>query len=95
MTNGKLVWQPQELSFDDSESRWHFRLDGSKPVVSTQNATTEFTREEILSVLQLLERKAFEHCGLDYLQTFKDEMHRRLWMIENDEAITALLPEDY
>jgi hypothetical protein len=90
-----LIWQPQEPPFDHPDSCCRFRLDGSKPVVATKNATVEFTRDEILKALLLLEEKAEEHDGLDYLQTFKDESERRLWVIENDEAITALLPEDY
>jgi hypothetical protein len=93
--NHILIWQPQEPSFNHPDSCCRFRLDGSKPVVATRNAAIEFTREEIHSVLDLLQRKAVEHNGLDYLQTFKDADGRRLWVIENDEAITALLPEDY
>lgn len=91
----KLTWQPQEPPFDHPDSCCRFRLDGSKPVVATKNATVEFTREDILCALLLLEELAVKHDGLDYLQSFKDELERRLWVIENDEAITALLPEDY
>ena len=90
-----LVWQPQEPPLDHPDSYCRFCLDGSKPVVATKAALAEFTRDEILKALLLLEEKAVEHDGLDYLQTFKDESERRLWVIENDEAITALLPEDY
>ena len=90
-----LAWQPQEPSFDHPDSRCRFRLDGTKPVVATREALAEFSRDEILKALLLLEEKAVEHDGLDYLQSFKDELERRLWVIENDEAITALLPEDY
>ncbi|MDD5305904.1 MAG: hypothetical protein PHU25_01150, partial [Deltaproteobacteria bacterium] len=90
-----LTWQPQERPFDHPDSCCRFRLDGSKPVVATRNATVEFTRELILSVLDLLQREAEAHDGLDYLQIFKDVQGKRLWVIENDEAITALLPEDY
>jgi hypothetical protein len=90
-----MAWQPQEPPFDHPDSCCRFRLDGSKPVVATRNATVEFTREQIIEALQLLQRKAVEHDGLDYLQVFNDENERRLWVIENDEAITAMLPEDY
>ena len=90
-----LVWQPQEPPFDHPDCYCRFCLDGSKPVVATKTALAEFTRDEILKALLLLEEKAVEHDGLDYLQTFEDESKRRLWVIENDEAITALLPEDY
>ncbi len=90
-----LVWQEQEPPFDDPESHWRFRRYGSKPVVSTRNALTKFTREEITGVLEFLQQKAVEHDGLDYLQTFKDETGRSLWVIENEEAVTALLPSDY
>ena len=94
MTN-TLIWQSQEPPFDHPDSCCHFRLDGTKPVVATRCAIAEFTREEITGALELLQRKSIEHDGLDYLQTFKDEAERRLWVIENGEAITALLPGDY
>lgn len=90
-----LVWQGQEPPFDHPDSCWHYRLDSSKPVVATRAATFEFTREEILGAFEFLQQKAVEHRGLDYIQTFKDRRGRRLWVIENEEAITAMLPEDY
>jgi hypothetical protein len=93
--NNTLVWQPQEPSFDSPDSCHRFRLDGTKPVVATSNALAEFTREEIHAVLERLQCEAEAHDGLDYLQTFKDEHGRRLWVIENEEAVTLLLPEDY
>ncbi len=95
MTENKLLWQEQEPPFDHPDSNWRFRLDGSKPVVATRNATVEFMRDEITEVLELLQQKAIEHDGLVYLQTFKDETGRRLWVIENEEAVTALLPSNY
>ena len=95
MNKNKLVWQKQEPPFDHPDSCCRFRLDGEKRVVATRNASIEFTRNEIRTVLELLQSKAEEHDGLDYLQTFKDEQGRRLWVIENDEAITVLIPEEY
>ena len=95
MNEEKLSWQPQEPPFTHPDSSWHFRLDGSKPVVSTANALTVFTREQIIRALEVLQNQAVIHDGLDYLQVFKDESNRRLCVTENEEAITALLPEDW
>jgi len=90
-----LVWQQQEPLFDHPDSCCYFRLDGSKPVGMTRHAAVEFTRKEVIGVLELLQREAEKHHGIDYLQTFKSDDGRRLWVIEDGEAITALLPSDY
>ena len=54
--------------------------------------------DAILGCLQILQAKAEEHRGLDYLQVFVDSSRREpLWFIEDGGggAITALLPSDY
>ena len=49
----------------------------------------------ICECLELLQTKALQHRGLDYLQVFENpRMPENLWFIE-DGAITALLPSDY
>jgi len=95
MSKNSLKYKQQEPAFDSPESCWHYRLDGSKFVGTTSAASVEFTREEIIGVLELLQQKAVEHNGLDYLQTFEDEEGRRLWVTENSEAIMAMLPSDW
>jgi len=85
----------QEPPFDHPDSCNFFRLDGSKPVVATPAALHDFTQGEIPFALELLQREAILHNGLDYLQVFEDDRGRRLWVIEDPQVITVLLPEDY
>ncbi len=90
-----LSWRLQEVAFSSPESCCFFRIDGSKAVVSTPTALRLFGMEKIARVFAWLEARALEHQGLDYLQVFEDRQGHRLWVIEDGQAITALLPEDY
>jgi hypothetical protein len=47
--------------------------------------------------LAVLQQKAVEHDGIDYLQVFESADGDRLWIIEDGPggAITALLPDEY
>jgi hypothetical protein len=66
--------------------------------VATPAALERYGRDIIVACLQLLQRKAAELEGVDYLQVFEDPTQGdRLWFMEDDEggAITALLPSDY
>lgn len=90
----RLLWRGQEVPFDHPDSRWRFDPI-ARQTVATRTSLAQFTVFEIAGVLDLLREQAEIHDGLDYLQTFEDAAGRRLWVIENEEAITALLPEDY
>ena len=94
----KLVLRPQEIPFDDPESKYLFQPSPAKPFVATPAALERFGHDMIVACIQLLQRKAAEHNGVDYLQVFEDPTKgERLWLMEDDEggAITALLPSDY
>jgi len=89
-----LVLKQQEIPFDHPESCCRFDPT-KKQTVATRAAIAEFSMEEIGACLELLRAKAIEKNGLDYLQVFQDDAGRRLWVIEDEVAITVLLPSDY
>lgn len=93
-----LRLQPQEPSFDDPDSSNYFRPTPSKPFLATRGAIEKYGHETIIACLRILQAKATEHDGIDYLQVFDSpDGDNRLWFIEDGEggAITALLPEEY
>jgi len=94
----KLVLRLQEIPLDDPESKYLFQPSSAKPFVATPAALERYGRDMIVACLQLLQRTAAEHKGVDYLQVFEDPTKGdRLWFMEDDKggAITALLPSDY
>lgn len=93
-----LTLKAQELPFDHPDSTNMFRPTAEKPFVATRAAIEMYQQETIIQCLQVLQQKATEQNGLDYLQVFEDESKpENLWMIEDGDggAITALLPSDY
>jgi hypothetical protein len=91
-----LEWQPQEVPFGHPESCCRFDIwSGEKAVVSTPAAIALFGHQTVVMVLEQLRRQAEVHHGLDYLQVFCDQQGNKLWVIEDGQAITALLPQDY
>ncbi len=93
-----LSLKPQEVPLDHSASQNAFRPHAAKPFLATPAAIKAFGTEEIVRCLGVLQEKARQHGGLDYLQVFEDaETQQRLWFIEDGDggAITALLPSDY
>ena len=94
----KLVLRPQEIPLDDPQSKYLFQPSPAKPFVATPAALQRFGQDMIVACLQMLQRKAAEHNGVDHLQVFEDPTKDdRLWFMEDDEggAITAMLPSDY
>ena len=90
--------KPQEIPLDHPDSIYKFQPDAEKPLLATPAAIETYRLETILACLNLLQQKAIEHGGLDYLQVFEDESTSTdLWFIEdrNGGAITSLLPSDY
>lgn len=90
----------QEIPYDHPDSCNLFRPSAEKPFLSTPAAIELYQHETILACLAVLQRKAIEKQGLDYLQVFDGEASGKpenLWYIEDGEggAITALLPSDY
>ena len=91
-----LHLKEQEIPYDHPHSSFMF----TKQFVATQNAFHTFGIEVLLAGLLRLQAEARKHDGLDYLQVFKnlckaDFDGKDLWFIEDDVAVTALLPEDY
>jgi hypothetical protein len=88
-----MLLKPQEppLNHPDSSCRFTGHL------VSTPGALNEFGIFLIVACYQLLQDKAVQNSGIDYLQVFTDPKNdeRRLWLIDGGEYVTALLPEDY
>ncbi len=90
----------QEIPYDHPDSVNMFQPSPEKPFVATRDAIDIFQQEINLRCLTILQEKAVEHGGLDYLQVFdgksvgKDE---DLWYIEDGEggAITSLLASNY
>ena len=92
--------KPQEIPYDSPDSSNRFRPSADKPFVATPAAIDLYRHETILACLTVLQRKAVEQDGLDYLQVFDGESigkEENLWYIEDGlgGAITALLPSDY
>lgn len=93
-----LKLTPQEIPLGHPDSRYMFRPSLDKPLVATPAAIEMHQIETILRYLAILQVKARQHNGLDYLQVFEDRARSEaLWFIEDDVggAITALLPSDY
>lgn len=93
------VLKRQEIPLDAPDSSNMFEPSSEKPFVATPAAIEAYTQEVIFQCLIVLNEKAKEHEGLDYLQVFESAGTQRpnLWFIEDGEggAITALLPSDY
>jgi hypothetical protein len=88
----------QEVPFSHPDSSNLFQPGPEKPFLATPAAIEMYTQETILACLKLLQQKANEHQGLDYLQVFEDKNKpENLWFIEDGPggAITALLPSDH
>jgi hypothetical protein len=87
-----LGLKDQEIPLGDLRSHFHFR----KPFVSTQGALSTFGPLVLNTCLAELQAKADEYGGLDYLQVFQaPEGLPNLWFIEDEQVVTALLPEEY
>lgn len=89
--------KPQEIPLDHPDSKYMFQPSGEKPFLATPEAIKMY-REKIQECLGVLQQKAQEHKGLDYLQVFEDPSKAEaLWIIEDDigGVITALLPSNY
>ena len=90
--------KPQEIPLDSPDSNCRFLPSADKPLVATQAAIRMYSHEVVLACMAVLQQKAEEHQGLDYLQVFEfPDQSENLWFIEDGPggAITALLPSDY
>ena len=94
-----LQLQQQEIFLDDPESDRMFDFGTDLSFVATPGAIETFGQETILACIRLLQQKAQEYDGIDYLQVFQfpDDVELRLWFIQDrvSGVITALLPEEH
>ena len=91
-----ITHQPQEIPLDQEYSKYRFDLCGEKAIATTAAVERELGGVVALQSLLRLNMFAKLHQGLDYLQVFKVEGSREnLWVIEDGNVITALLPSDY
>jgi hypothetical protein len=62
--------------------------------VVTRHALDHFGQEVILVAWLMLKTMVSKGVPLDYLQVFEIN-GERLWIIDDGDVVTALLPEDY
>ena len=62
--------------------------------VATRNAIARFGEMTIVAALRILHQKVAQGEALDYLQVFEIG-GQRLWIIDDGDVTTALLPMDY
>ena len=62
--------------------------------VATRNAVNRFGDEIIVTALRLVHDQVARNNGMDYLQALKID-GERLWIIDDGDVVTALLPSDY
>ena len=92
MPRASLLWRPQVIAFDNPHSNFMFR----KPFTVTDGALQAFGPFVIADCLLCIQAKAETHQGLDHLQVFDhQDGGSNLYLIEDDEYVTALLPEEY
>ena len=91
----KPILQMQEIPYNDPESRYMFRPGPKKPFFATPAALAMYP-EALSRCLRQLYALALKENGLDYFQVFEDpDKPESLWFMEDDQAITALLPSDH
>jgi hypothetical protein len=91
----KPILTVQELPFEDPESHYMFQPGPEKPFVATPAAIAMY-RDAVYRCLVNLQELARKKCGLDYFQVFEDpDKPQALWFMEDEAAITALLPSDH
>ena len=96
-TMTSLSLKTQEIPLDHPDSRCMFLPGPDKPFVATPAALSLYG-DFIVRCLAILQAKARQHGGIDYLQVFEcPKKPEPLWFIEDGAggAITALLPSDY
>ena len=86
---------PQEIEFTDRRSVCRFDP-FEKQLVATPGALETFGAAVVNRCMDQLRGLAMKHGGIDYLQIFHiGTPPRKLWIIEDGDVITALLPQEY
>ena len=84
--------QKKQIKLLPQETEGNYTFTGN--FVSTPAAIEKFGHEIIVAAHIILMRKAKQTGGLDYLQVFEVD-GQRLWFIDDESHVTALLPSDY
>ena len=84
--------RPAEIKLLPQEQEGKCRFDGQ--FVATSNALRQFGQAIVLASLLVLRMRLREGASLDYLQVFEIN-GERLWIIDDGDIVTALLPADY
>ena len=87
-----LTLQPQEIPENHPDACNFFLTSDLKPFVMTSGAIDLFGEALLLDRLTELQALAEAQNGLDYLQTFLSPDGESLWIEEDRQAITAMLP---
>ena len=75
------------------EAEGHHRF--RNRLVITAAANRVVSRNELFSLCDQLWQDVETHGGLDYLQVFTADDGRVLWVIDDGQCVTWLLPSDY
>lgn len=78
--------EPQEVT-------GQHRFDGR--ALMTQGIQNEVGRAAVLRLETMLHEAVREEDGLDYLQVFTSDEGHRVWVIDDGEHYTWLLPSEY
>ena len=65
-----LELKPQEVPLDDPDSCNRLVPRQDKPFLATPGAIHEFGQDTVFACLRILQAKAAQHDGIDYLQVF-------------------------
>ena len=83
---------PTEIRLLPQEQLGSCRFSGQ--FVATRNAIEQFGEATVVAALRILPQKVAQGESLDYLQVFEIG-GQRLWIIDDGDVTTALLPMDY
>jgi hypothetical protein len=90
------VLKSQEIPHESSETDNFFDLVNAKSVIVTR-AVADLLGENIsqaTTCVRELYEMAQQYRGLDYLQIFENSDGEDLWITEDNEKITVMLPAD-
>lgn len=89
-----LVWKKQDIPTTDARSTFAFDP-AETEFVATDGAMQKFGTHTLIRCLNRLTYLAKAADGLDYLQVFETDDHGQLWLMQDEEKITALLPNEH
>ena len=70
------------------------REDFNKPRYKTRGVETDISQADITGMFILIDARVMMQGSADYMQRFVIE-GKRVWVIDNGEYVTMMLPEEY